>query len=158
MNIVDRVKKCDQATAVKLLREVCYAESREQAQKHKRAFQLWCREKGYEKAAELIDEDWGRMVAFFDFPKQHWQHLRTTNPVESPFAALRLRTDAAKRFKKVDNATCVVWKTLLVAQSRFRKLNAPQLLEDVWKGVEFVDGVRKTEADNNPNHEEKAAA
>ena len=158
MNIVDRVKKCDQATAVKLLREVCYAESREQAQKHKRAFQLWCREKGYEKAAELIDEDWGRMVAFFDFPKQHWQHLRTTNPVESPFAALRLRTDAAKRFKRVDNATCVVWKTLLVAQSRFRKLNAPQLLEDVWKGVEFVDGVRKTQADNNPNHEEKAAA
>ncbi len=128
MNIVDRVKKSDQATAVKLLREICYATSRDDAQKHKRAFQLWCHEKGYEKAAALIDEDWERMVAFFDFPKEHWGHLRTTNPVESPFAALRLRTDAAKRFKKADNATCVVWKMLSVALSRFRKLNATELL------------------------------
>lgn len=84
MNIVDRVKKADQATAVKLLREVCYAASREDAEKQKRAFQLWCKEKGYEKAAGLIDEDWARMVAFFDFPKEHWQHLRTTNPVTKP--------------------------------------------------------------------------
>lgn len=105
MNIVDRVKKCDQMTAVKLLRDVCYAASREEAEKQKKAFQLWCRNNGYEKAAQLIDEDWDRMVAFFDFPKDHWQHLRTTNPVESPFAALRLRTDAAKRYKKADNAT-----------------------------------------------------
>lgn len=158
MNIVDRVKKADQATAVKLLREVCYAENRKEAEKQKTVFQLWCREKGYEKAAELIDEDWGRMVAFFDFPKEHWQHLRTTNPVESPFAALRLRTDAAKRFKKADNATCVVWKMLTIAQSRFRKLNAPELLEDVWKGVHFVDGMRKTQAEKEANTEERAAA
>lgn len=158
MNIVDRVKKADQATAVKLLREVCYAASREEAEKRKKAFQLWCREKGYEKAAKLIDEDWGRMVTFFDFPKGHWQHLRTTNPVESPFAALRLRTDAAKRFKKADNATCVVWKMLTVAQSRFRKLKASELLTEVWQGVEFVDGVRKTQADKEANHEERAAA
>ena len=158
MNIVDRVKKSDQATAVKLLREVCYAASREEAEKHKRWFQLWCREKGYEKAAELIDEDWERMVAFFDFPKDHWQHLRTTNPVESPFAALRLRTDAAKRFKKADNATCVVWKMLTIAQSRFRKLNASELLAEVWKGVEFVDGVRKRQAEDQDVREKRAAA
>src|SRR3990170_2433852 len=113
------------------------------------------RQGSFEKAAELIDEDWGRMVAFFDFPKEHWQHLRTTNPVESPFAALRLRTDAAKRFKRADNATCVVWKMLTVAQSRFRKLNAPELLEDVWTGVEFVDGVRKAQAENNADQEER---
>lgn len=158
MNIVDRVKKCDQTTAVKLLRDVCYAASREEAEKQKKAFQLWCRNNGYEKAAQLIDEDWDRMVAFFDFPKDHWQHLRTTNPVESPFAALRLRTDAAKRYKKADNATCVVWKMLSVAQSRFRKLNAPELLIDVWKGVQFVDGVRKTQAEKQPDQEKRAAA
>lgn len=158
MNIVDRVKKCDQATAVKLLREVCYAKSREEAEKQKRAFQLWCREKSYEKAAALIDEDWERMVAFFDFPKEHWGHLRTTNPVESPFAALRLRTNAAKRFKRADNATCVVWKMLTVAQSRFRKLNAAELLGEVYRGVEFVDGVRKTQTDEQLSKEERAAA
>ena len=98
------------------------------------------------------------MVAFFGFPKDHWQHLRTTNPVESPFAALRLRTNAAKRFKRADNATCVVWKMLTIAQSRFRRLNAPDMLEEVWKGVEFVDGVRKTQAEKQPDSKERAAA
>lgn len=158
MNIVDRVKKVDQATAVELLRKIAYAENREEVQKEKKAFQDWCEANGYRKAAELIDEDWGRMMAFFDFPKEHWQHLRTTNPVESPFAALRLRTNAAKRFKKVENATCVVWKMLTIAQSRFRRLNAPELLEDVWKGAEFVDGVRKTQVQKETYSEERIAA
>ena len=71
-------------------------------------------------------------------------HIRTTNVVESPFAALRLRTDAAKRFKKVENATAVIWKMLLIAEKRFRKLNAPELLKEVYEGVEFVDGVAVT--------------
>lgn len=158
MNIVDRVKKTDQAAAVALLRKIAYAKCREEAEKEKKAFQGWCVANGYKKAAELIDEDWDRMVAFFDFPKDHWQHLRTTNPVESPFAALRLRTNAAKRFKKADNATCVVWKMLTIAQSRFRRLNAPELLEEVWKGVEFVDGVRKTQPQKQADSEERAAA
>jgi putative transposase len=158
MNIIDRVKKRYQATAVELLRKIAYAKSRDRAVEEKKAFQNWCKATGHEKAAELIDEDWDRMVAFFDFPKEHWQHLRTTNPVESPFASLRLRTNAAKRFKKVENATCVVWKMLLVAQSRFRKLNAPELLTDVWKGVQFVDGVKKTQAEKQPDQQERTAA
>ena len=62
------------------------------------------------------------MVTFYNYPKKQWQHLRTTNPVESPFAALRLRTDAAKRFKKVENAQAVIWKMLLVAEQRFRRV------------------------------------
>ena len=53
---------------------------------------------------------WGRMVTFYDFPAGHWKHVRTTNVVESPFAALRLRTDAAKPFKRVDRAIAVIWK------------------------------------------------
>lgn len=158
MNIVDRVKKVDQAAAVVLLRKIAYAKDREEAEKQKKASQGWCIANDYKKAAELIDEDWERMVAFFNFPKDHWQHLRTTNPVESPFAALRLRTDAAKRFKKAENATCVVWKMLTVAQSRFRKLNAPELLKEVWKGVEFVDGVRKIQAKQSEDQSERAAA
>ena len=72
------------------------------------------------------------MVTFYDFPAEHWRHLRTTNVVESPFAALRLRTDAAKRFKRVDRATAVIWKMLMVAQSRFRRLKAPELMKDAY--------------------------
>lgn len=158
MNILDRIKKKDQAAARELLIRIAYAGSREEATKEKKAFQRWCRDGGYEKAALLIDEDWERMTAFFDFPKEHWSHLRTTNPVESPFATLRLRTDAAKRFKRADNATCVVWKMLLVSESRFRKLNAPELCEDVWRGVEYVDGMRKDKAKDNADQEQRTAA
>ena len=78
-----------------------------------------------------MERDWDRMVTFYDFPKEHWGHLRTTNPVESPFAALRLRTDAAKRYKRVDRAIAVIWKMLMVAEQRFRRLKAPELIEDV---------------------------
>ncbi|MDR7407609.1 MAG: cytochrome c oxidase assembly protein, partial [Armatimonadota bacterium] len=75
------------------------------------------------------------------YPQEHWRHLRTVNVVESPFAALRLRTDAAKRFKKVERAAAVIWKMLMVAQTRFRRLNAPELLAKVYVGVRYEDGI-----------------
>jgi putative transposase len=81
------------------------------------------------------------MVSFYQFPKEYWKHLRTTNIVESPFAALRLRTDAAKRYKKVANATAVIFKLLLLAEGRFRKLNAPERMKQVFLGVQFKDGI-----------------
>lgn len=91
-------------------------------------------------------------MTFYAFPKAHWKHLRTSNPVESPFAAVRLRTSAAKRYKKVDRATAVIWKTLLIAEQTFRRLDAPELLREVAEGATYVDGVRITE------HETEAAA
>ena len=81
------------------------------------------------------------MVTFYDFPLEHWRHIRTTNPVESPFAALRLRTDAAKRYKRVDRAIAVIWKMLMVAESRFRRLKASELMRDVYQGAKYNDGV-----------------
>ncbi|MDW8008467.1 MAG: transposase [Chloroflexota bacterium] len=101
----------------------------------------WCRERGYAGAAETLGRDWERMVTFYRYPREHWRHIRTTNVVESPFAALRLRTDAAKRFKRVDRATAVIWKMLMVAQQRFRRLNAPDLLAKVYAGVNYQDGI-----------------
>jgi hypothetical protein len=81
-------------------------------------------------------------VTFYAFPKEHWQHLRTTNVVESPFAAVRLRTTAAKRFKKVENATAVIWKTLLVAEQSVRRLDPPELLAELAEGAVYVNGER----------------
>ena len=86
------------------------------------------------------------MVSFYSFPKPHWQHLRTSNVVESPFAALRLRTDAAKRFKKVESATAAIFELLLVAEKNFHRLNAPELMREVHLGVRFEDGDRVTES------------
>jgi transposase-like protein len=85
-----------------------------------------------------------RKVAFYDFPKEHWKHLRTTNIIESPFAAVRLRTDAAKRFKKTANATAKFWRLLLVAEKRFRKIDAPRLASEIHRGGVFEDGVQVT--------------
>ena len=81
------------------------------------------------------------MVTFYRFLKEHWRHLRTTNVVESPFAQVRLCTDAAKRYKKVSHAEALIWKILMVAEMKFRHLNAPELLEEVYQGKKFVDGV-----------------
>ena len=153
LNLLDRLPKRCQGAGKKLLQKVVYAETRREAEREKRAFQGWCRKHGCDDAARLIEQDWERMVTFYDFPKEHWTHLRTTNPIESPFAMLRLRTDAAKRYKRVDNATAVIWKVLLLAERRFRRLNAPELLDCVWQEVSFIDGFPV----NNASKEKLAA-
>ena len=141
LNVLDKLPKKAQAHAKIMLRALVYAETREEAERLKRTFQGWCQGQGYTAAAQVLDQDWERMVTFYRFPKDHWIHLRTTNVVESPFAALRLRTDAAKRFKKVENATAVIFKMLLIAERRFRRLHAPELLREVHLGVKFVNGL-----------------
>ena len=108
--------------------------------------------RGYPKAVTVLEDDWDRMVTFYDFPEDHWKHLRTTNVVESPFASVRLRTTAAKRFKRVDSATALIWKLLTVAEKRFRRLDAPHLLRDVLEGIKLVDGKPV------PSQQRKAAA
>ena len=158
VNLLDRVAKRHQRTAVELLRKVAYAATCEQAEQEKAAFQRWCRRQGYEDAARLIDEDWERLVAFYRYPREHWTHLRTTNVVESPLAALRLRTDAAKCFKRVENATAVIWKMRRVAEKRFRRLNAQHLVAEVWNGATYRDGVRVQQLTSASNQLERAAA
>jgi len=142
INVLDKMPKKQQAPARQLLTRVPYAETRAQADKLKREFQAWCRKRNLEQAAELLDHDWERMMTFYGFPQEHWRHLRTTNIVESPFAVVRLRTTAAKRYKKVANATAVIWKTLQVAEQTFGRLKAPELLADVANGAKYVDGKR----------------
>src|SRR6266545_6087198 len=153
MNVLDKLPRTRQAEARSLLTKIPYATTREAAERQKQAFQTWCTKRGLAEVGRRLDRDWERMVTFYQFPQEHWKHLRTTNPVESPFAAVRLRTAAAKRFKKVENATAVIWKTLLVAEHTFRRLDAPELLPDVAHGVEYVNGVRAVN-----RRDEKAAA
>ena len=98
-NVLDRLPQREQSEAKDLLRAVVYAPSRAEAVKAREVFARRYRP-WYPKAVDVLEDDWERMVAFYDFPEDHWKHLRTTNVVESPFAALRLRTTAAKRFKR----------------------------------------------------------
>ena len=148
VNVLDRLPKKEQPEAKNLLRSVVYAQSRSEAEIERDEFGQWCTARGYTDAADTLERDWERMVTFYDFPREHWKHLRTTNPVESPFAFLRLRTDAARRFKKVDNAIAVIWKLLMVGEKKFRILTAAHLLKHVYCGFRFEDGVRvSTEAE-----------
>jgi putative transposase len=105
------------------------------------------------KAVKRLADDWERLVTFYQFPREHWPHLRTSNVVESPFATVRLRTTAAKRFKKVENATALIWKLLQVAESTFRRLKGAELLSAVYAGAQYVDGVKRS-----PSRQQQIAA
>ena len=137
-NVLDKLPKKAQQDAKCELQKIVYSENREEAEARRDDFVLRWRKGGYDLAAETLEQDWERMMTFFQFPREHWRNLRTTNIVESPFAALRLRTDAAKRYKKVANATAVVWKMLLVTEQRFRKLGSPEKLE-ISPAIEAID-------------------
>lgn len=139
-NVLDCVGRKRQGEAKELLRKVMYAPTRREAETARKVFCEWARSYQYEKAASLLDLDWNRMVAYYAFPKEHWKHLRTTNIIESPFASVRLRTAASKRYKRVIGATAMIWKLLMVAERTFRKLNAPHLLAHLIAGLRYEDG------------------
>lgn len=154
VNVLDALPKNKQAAASELLRRIPYAPTRHEAEKLRDEFRsLYGQE--HPKAVETLQRDWERMVAFYAFPKEHWKHLRTTNPVESPFAAVRLRTAAGKRYKKVANATALIWRVLMVAERSFRRLDHPELLPALAEGAIYEDGVRVVRV--NPATEEAAA-
>ncbi|MFH1087845.1 MAG: transposase, partial [Chloroflexota bacterium] len=137
VNVLDTLPKTVQGQAKSELQDIVYSENRQEAEAKRDLFVDWCREEGYQRAGETLIRDWDRMITFYRFPEEHWKHLRTTNVVESPFAALRLRTDAAKRYRKIENATAVIWKMLLLAEQRFRRLDAPDKLTQVYLGTGF---------------------
>jgi len=140
MNVIDQLPRKVWPEAKVLLRKIPYADSQRECERLRDQF-VARYGKLYPKAAETLCRDWERMVTFYNFPKEHWRHLRTTNVVESPFASVRLRTDAAKRYKKVPNAEALIWKILMIAEKKFRRLDATHLLVEVYKGKKFVDGV-----------------
>lgn len=143
LNVLEQLRRRRQAAAKSILRAIAYAPTRAEAEPKCREFEAWCCRHGYGKAAETLGRDWERMVTCDRYPNEHWLHLRTANVVESPFVALPLRTDAAKRFKKVERATAVIWKMMVVVQARFRRLNAPELLAKAYAGVCYKDWSRR---------------
>ncbi|MGE3151422.1 MAG: IS256 family transposase [Nitrospiraceae bacterium] len=142
INVLDAIATKHQAEATTLLKTMPYAETRLACERGRDQFsRQYCAVAP--KAVERLHQDWERLVTCYQFPKDHWRYLRTTNVVESPFAAVRLRTTAGKRYKRVESATALIWKLLQVAEGHFRRLNAPELLPLVYAGVQFVDGVQQ---------------
>ena len=96
----------------------------------------------YPKAATCLAKDREELLAFYDFPAEHWKHLRTTNPIESTFATVRLRTKRTKGSGSRVACLTMVFKLAQAAERKWRKLNGYQLLGDVIRGVQFKDGTK----------------
>ena len=145
-NVLDKLPKKEQPAAKQLLRSMSYAETRAECERQRDRFISRYR-KTYPKAIDTLTNDWDRMVTLYAFPEEHWDHLRTTNIVESPFDMIRLRTNAARRFKRVENATAIIWKLLMIGEKAWRSLKGAERLRDVYEGRTFVDGqlLKKTD-------------
>ena len=94
----------------------------------------------FPKACECLQKDKEALFTFYNFPAQHWSHLRTTNPIESTFATVRLRTHRTKGCGSRIATLTMVFKLGLEAQKHWRRLNGSELLAKVVTGVKFVDG------------------
>jgi putative transposase len=140
LNVLDQVPLKKQAAVRAWLRKIMYAETKETTRSGLRK-QCAAQYRKRSESEATLERDWDRMVTYYAYPQEHWKHLRTTNIIESPFAAVRPRTTVAKRFKRVENACALIWKLLCVAEKTFRKLNAPELLKVVAAGVNYVNGI-----------------
>lgn len=129
-NVEDKLPEKHRGTIHPRLLEIMHAESRPQAE---RLIEKLARElsKRYPKAAACLRDDVARMTAFFEFPKAHWKHLRTTNIIESNFDVVRSRSNVCKRLRQPESATYLVWALLARRKSRWRKFNGYVLLAQV---------------------------
>ena len=97
----------------------------------------------YPKAVTALEKDAAALLTFFDFPAEHWKHLRTSNVIESPFATVRLRQRVTKGAGSRTKGLLMAYKLLAMAQARWRRLNGAHLLPLVRAGVGFMDGVQQ---------------
>jgi transposase-like protein len=144
-NVLDRMPKGQQPKAKAMLHDIWQAGTKAEAEK---AFDLFVAtwEAKYAKATDCLVKDREELLAFYDFPAPHWMHLRTTNPIESTFATVRLRTTKTKGSGSRSACLTMVFKLMESAAKKWRLLNGSPLLAKVIAGVRFVDGVEQTNA------------
>jgi transposase-like protein len=150
-NVLDKLPKRLRPKASRGLREILYATTTDDAEKSFDAFVDKFSPK-HEKAVECLAKDRERLLSFFEFPAEHWKHLRTTNPIESAFATVRLRQRVTKGAGNRTKGLMMAFKLLAMAQQRWRKLNGAHLLPLVRAGVVFENG-RRVERNGNDQME-----
>ena len=142
-NILDKMPKSVQGKAKQLIHEMYLAPTRKAALAAYDQF-ISSYQVKFPKACECLQKDKAVLFTFYDFPAQHWSHLRTTNPIESTFATVRLRTQRTKGSGSRIATLTMVFKLGLEAQKHWRRLNGPELIAKVITGVKFVDGEELT--------------
>jgi len=155
-NVLDAMPKRLQPRAKTLLHEMMEAPTEADARAARETFRTEFSAK-YPKAIDKLDRDWRQLTAFYAFPAEHWRHLRTTNPIESSFATVKLRTRVTKGAGSKTAALGMAFKLLKCAEGRWRRFNGHELVADVLAGATFKDGIRVP--DEHPTtHDEKVAA
>ncbi len=144
-NVLDKLPKSVQPYAKKLVHEMYLASTKEKAQAAYRRF-LSEFEAKYPKATECLRKDEDVLFTFYDFPAEHWRHIRTTNPIESTFATVRHRTRQTKGCGSRLATLTMVFKLANQAERHWRKLNSSELLMKVVQGATFVDGIMEKAA------------
>jgi putative transposase len=152
-NVLDALPKSVQPTAKKLLVEIRDAEDRDHAVEAAKRFDAEFRSK-WPKAADKISGDLDRLLTFYDFPAEHWLHLKTSNPIESTFSTVRLRTKVTKGPGSRAAGLAMAFKLIESAQARWRAVNGPHLIALVRAGAIFRKGVL---IENNPAEDQVAA-
>lgn len=147
LNVQDKLSKRLQPAARERLRAMAEASTQAECERLRDAYVAELRAAGQHPAAETVLRDWPDFVTFYRFPKEHWLHLRTTNPLESVFAGVRLRTDATRRMRQRETTLYLVFKLIERLSTRWRSLNGgATLMRLVLDGDVFVDGVRQPPA------------
>ena len=143
-NILNKVPKSLQPKIKSRLQDIWMAEDRKTAYK---AYDLFVKDYSakYKKATECLIKDKEEMLAFYDFPAEHWVHIRTSNPIESTFATVRLRTHKVKSCGSRTTTLMMVFKLAQSAEKSWYRLKGFKLLADVITGVKFKDGIRVTQ-------------
>ena len=154
-NVLAALPKSAHPGAKKALAEIYNAENKEQAIKATKAFAADYGAK-WPKAAAKITDDLDVLLAFYDFPAEHWVHLRTTNPIESTFATVRLRQRVTKGPGSRAAGVAMAFKLIESAQRRWRLVNAPHLVALVRAGAQFKDG-KLVERPDESGGEDQAA-
>jgi len=139
-NVLNKLPNSLHAKAKRALHEIWMAETRKDAEA---ALDVFIETYGrkYEKAAECVAKDRDALLAFYDFPAEHWKHLRTTNPIESAFATVRHRTTRSKGCLSNKTALAMIFKLAQAAEKNWRRLKGHSLLPKVILGVKFNDGI-----------------
>jgi transposase-like protein len=141
-NVLDKLPRNQQPAAKAMLHEIWMAATRADATQ---AFGRFMQAYGtkWPRATECLEKDKAELLAFYDFPAEHWQHLRTSNPIESTFATVRLRTYRTKGPGSRKAGLAMAYKLARKAEKGWRKLNGSAKLQDLIDGIVFVDGERK---------------
>ena len=141
-NVLNKLPKSLQANAKAKLHQIWMAPEKQEAQRH---FDEFVRAYGakYPKAAACLEKDRDELLTFYDFPAEHWIHIRTTNPIESTFATVRLRTNKVRGCFSAQTVITMAFKLCLCAQKRWNRLHHPQRLAEVIRGVKFINGVEE---------------